>query len=207
MFTQFFIDALQHLDIRNPAALLIYVSILGALVYQYYYEGALVFREYGRLHREILKEPSLELLYTKEWKQRLKTATHFFNLGDWLILASVLLLSQFVGLMILLQFTPGQGADNEGTSRPSVSLSTTVVVTPATPVERAKAVVIEPNKDMGQNGSTGKRQEPRLEAQRLLGVGFILLCVFAVLGMHREKYGALRTMYEFGNTAARNAQK
>ena len=207
MPTQFLNDAFQHLDLRNPAALLVYLGILGMLVYAYYNEGALVFREYGRLHREILKEPSLKPLYTEEWKQRLKAATHFFDLGNWLILASVLLLFQFVGLMILLQSTPGQGGDKEGASRPSVSLSTTVVVTPATPVEKAKAVVIEPDKDMGQNGSTTERQEPRLKAQRLLGGGFSLLCGFAVLWMHREKYAALRTMYEFSSNSARSVQK
>lgn len=191
------LGALSHLDVREPGSLLIYFGILGVLAYQYYREGADVFREHGRLHREILKEAaSLKPLYTAEWKQRLEAATHLFTLGNWLIVASFLLLFQFVGLMILL--APANSVGNTGMSSPS--LSTTVVVTAATPSANATAVVVAPDSGVGHGAATVSTQlEPRAEAQRLLGVGFIIFCATVALSVNRAKYVALRTMYEFGN--------
>ncbi|MCI0565344.1 MAG: hypothetical protein MN733_43320 [Nitrososphaera sp.] len=187
-----------HLNAREPVGLLIYYGILFVLVYRYYREGADVFREYGRLHREILKEPSLIPLYTDEWKQRLGAATHLFNLGTWLICAISLLLFQFVGLMILL--SPGQSDDNTRISRSSASLSTTVVVTAATQDANATAVVVPEVSGAGHNASTVPTQlEPRAEAQRLLGFWFIILCGFVALEINRTKYTALRMMHEFSN--------
>lgn len=193
------LDALTHLDVREPGALVLYFGILGILVYQYYREGADVFREYGRLHREIVKEDSLKALYTDEWKHRIVTATHLFNLGNWLIFASFLLLFQFVGLMIMLQVLPSQSNSNMTPPRSSASFSTTVVVTAATPAANATAVVIDPSVGMERNTTAPTQREPRAEAQRLLGMGFIVFCIVVALLVNRAKYTALRTMYEFGN--------
>ena len=262
MSTQFFINALEQLDLRRPGALFIYLGILAALIYQYYREGTLVFREYGRMHREITKEASLQKHYTEEWKQRLGNATHLFGLGNWLVLAAFLLLSQFVFLMVLLQapmFAPNDLKDarllasklENPVDKVSAYMSGRLhdstrtnlatwrdLPAPAGKLENAlvadinavlagaliweegrftNVVLRAETQNLLESNPTGsdllrlnrllvedayptefwRKQEPRAEAQRLLGMGFIALCVAVALWVDRTKYAAMQTMFEF----------
>lgn len=183
------LDAITQLDARNPVGLLIYLAIISMLIFQYYREGADVFREYGRLQREIKKEKDLKTLYSDEWEKRLTSAVHFFHLGNWLVLASLLLLALFVGLMLLLGDTKINVA----------SSSTTVVVTAATSSASATAVVVGSVPVDGKIGDTDSAQNARNEAQRLLGVGFICFCIFVAVWLNFKKYDSLRLMYDFSN--------
>lgn len=188
-------DALTHLDVREPGALILYLGILGILMYQYYREGADVFREYGRLHREILKENSLKELYTEQWKHRIRTATHLFNIDNWLIFASFLLLVQFVGLMILLQTLPPQGNSSMVTKSSFASFSTTAIEISTMPNANTKAIIANP---VSINATNARQRTPRADAQHLLGMGFIVFCIIVALLVNRAKFVALRVMYEFG---------
>ncbi|WP_445367461.1 hypothetical protein ACH5Y9_21005 [Methylomonas sp. BW4-1] len=188
-------DTLSHLDVREPIAWILYLGILSILLFQYYREGSDVFREYGRLHREILKEQSLKDIYTDTWKQRIKAATHLFNIDNWLILTSFLLLIQFLGLMILLQNSHPQ--NNSKFELQNVSSSFQSAVVGFSTIQALDTLVSDPVKSKSANTGKSQNRTPRAEAQYLLGMAFIVFCIAVALLVNRAKFVALRIMYEF----------
>ncbi len=194
-FLQSQLEESKYLSILEPGSLMRYLGILSFLIFLYYREASEVYREYGRLHREIVKEPTLQCRYdAPHWKQRLDDATHIFNLGSWLILTSILLLTQFVGMMVMLQAQP---------SDPRVSSGRPTAVSAASAVTYSKREagisIAHESRNIRGSESVQRSLQARDQAQRLLGLAFIVFCVAVALRISRMKYEALRTMYEFSN--------